>query len=91
VPASVKTTTINQRGEEVERYINTSRWKAKNQPTIAFADSDVPTGPIDKPAQYGPNVAIEKQLLELFEQRPVWTRTAITNQLDEADARVMIK
>ncbi|KAK7470853.1 tau 95 subunit of transcription factor TFIIIC [Stygiomarasmius scandens] len=89
-PASIISTVVdNETGEEKKRLINRMRWKGYGPATIAFADTAVP----DKPP---PNVEgvreqvdenIIKRLEELFEERPVWTRMSLFNQVSAAVAR----
>jgi hypothetical protein len=65
--------------------------------SISFADADVPT----KQHQEGKgkegagasdvNETVKKRLLELLEERPVWTRASITNQLTPEHARIVVK
>lgn len=77
------------------RLVNNSRYKGRAMPMIAFADENPPQGPTDEGAKTdksgkGEN-SVEKHLLELLDERPVWTRTAICNKLPLEDARIVIK
>lgn len=75
----------------MHRLVNTTRWKGKHQIAISFFDKQVPTGPAEKPATGGQAAEVEAKLLALFEERPMWTRMAITNSLDEDSAKIVTK
>ncbi|KAF5369933.1 hypothetical protein D9758_001240 [Tetrapyrgos nigripes] len=89
-PASIVSVSVDgETGEERKRLINRMRWKGYGPATIAFTDTTVP----DKPP---PNVEgvrdqvdvnIIQRLQELFEERPVWTRMSLFNQVSPAVAR----
>lgn len=93
VPASVQATSVRPSGEEVQRLINVSRWKGRPMTVVSFDDADVPTEPEDdlvkmrKPATDD----TERNILKCLEDRPVWTRTGLLNQLSIEDARAATK
>ncbi|KAF7795882.1 hypothetical protein EIP86_007049 [Pleurotus ostreatoroseus] len=93
-PASIPTTYIDEAsGEEKKRLINRMRWKGFGPIAINFSDKGVP----DKPSQIieeqrsQADQKLLKQLQELFEKRPIWTRTAIFNQFSSAEVREIVK
>lgn len=76
--------------QEVKRWVNHSRWQ-NISPTQWFLhfDTPVPTGPqshIAKMAERCDKRLLNK-LRRLFEDRPVWTRAALLNQLDTTEDR----
>ncbi|KAG6886058.1 hypothetical protein C0993_004048 [Termitomyces sp. T159_Od127] len=91
--ASMISTSIDEEtGEEKKRYINRMRWKGYGPASIMFSDAVVP----DKPPQVveeGRNLidkAILKKLEDLFDQRPVWTRMSLLNQLAPNETREIL-
>ncbi|GAA6021375.1 hypothetical protein JCM11491_004765 [Sporobolomyces phaffii] len=69
----------------VTRLVNSTRYKTRTMQSILFVDPNVPTGPdpgfLKELKRTEPN-AFETALLELLRtERPVWTRTALLNQL----------
>ncbi|THH00418.1 hypothetical protein EW026_g2132 [Hermanssonia centrifuga] len=92
-PASVVTTVVDEAtGEEKKRLINRMRWKGFGPIAINFSDKGVP----DKPSQVieeqrsQADQKVLKRLEELFQERPIWTRTAIFNQLDSHEVREIV-
>jgi hypothetical protein len=62
--------------------------------SITSAEPTVPQGPEEeliKVTGRAHNEPVEKKLLELLEKRPVWTRTAIQNQLTSEELRILNK
>jgi len=92
-PASIVTTVVDEEtGEEKKRLINRMRWKGFGPISITFSERGVP----DKPS---PSVESQrdtadqkllKKLQELFQERPVWTRTAIFNQFAPFEVREIV-
>ncbi|KAJ3558658.1 hypothetical protein NM688_g793 [Phlebia brevispora] len=92
-PASVPTTYIDEEtGEEKKRLINRMRWKGFGPIAINFSDKGVPDKPSqiieDQRSQADQNLL--KRLEQLFQERPVWTRTAIFNQFSSAEVREIV-
>ncbi|GAA6001787.1 hypothetical protein JCM10207_002320 [Rhodosporidiobolus poonsookiae] len=81
-PATASVRITNEAG--VTRLINNSRHKTRAMQTIQNVQRDVPQGP---EARYREQfdranlVELEARLLEVLEERPVWTRTGLLNQL----------
>ncbi|KAI0092586.1 RNA polymerase III transcription factor IIIC subunit-domain-containing protein [Irpex rosettiformis] len=92
-PASVLTAVIDEEtGEEKKRLINRMRWKGYGPIAINFSDKDVPDKPSDtiEAQRAEADSKLLARLQELFEQRPVWTRTAIFNQLSAHEVREVL-
>ncbi|KAI0787107.1 RNA polymerase III transcription factor IIIC subunit-domain-containing protein [Irpex lacteus] len=92
-PASVVTTVVDEAtGEEKKRLINRMRWRGFGPIAINFTDKGVPDKPSDTiEAQRGSaDAKLLARLQELFEQRPIWTRTAIFNQLNAHEVREVL-
>ncbi|GAA6047300.1 hypothetical protein JCM3770_001875 [Rhodotorula araucariae] len=73
------------------RLINNTRHKSRHMQSILFVQSTVPTGPEEaliKELGRKEPIEIERRLLELLETRPVWTRTALINQLTHEELKV---
>lgn len=90
-PATIPTTSVRPNGETVHRLINRARWKGKVQQEIAHGDEGVPQASVEQSSTDPQAIAIEAKLLELLEQRPVWTRPALLNQLTVDEARFVNK
>ncbi|KAJ7179308.1 RNA polymerase III transcription factor IIIC subunit-domain-containing protein [Mycena filopes] len=89
-PASMVSTTVNEEtGEEKKRLINKMRWKGYGPISISFSERQVP----DKPAQNVQEVRTQisdilyNKLTAHFTERPIWTRSALFNQLTAIEAR----
>ncbi|KAJ7431284.1 RNA polymerase III transcription factor IIIC subunit-domain-containing protein [Mycena galericulata] len=92
-PASMVSTTVNEEtGEEKKRLINKMRWKGYGPLSISFSERQVP----DKPAQNVQearntiNDVLYNKLLQVFTERPIWTRGALYNHLSALEARDVI-
>ncbi|KAI6130498.1 RNA polymerase III transcription factor IIIC subunit-domain-containing protein [Pisolithus croceorrhizus] len=76
-------------GQERKRLINKGRWKGYGPATISFSDSNVPQNPSAGLLQA--RSTIKQDLLDrvvnLLEQRPIWTRAALYNQFNSAEVR----
>ncbi|KAJ7781467.1 RNA polymerase III transcription factor IIIC subunit-domain-containing protein [Mycena metata] len=88
--ASMVSTTVNEEtGEEKKRLINKMRWKGYGPSSISFSERQVP----DKPAQNVQDARnqisdiLYNKLLAHFTDRPIWTRSALFNQLTAIEAR----
>ncbi|KAI9467269.1 RNA polymerase III transcription factor IIIC subunit-domain-containing protein [Lactarius psammicola] len=89
-PMSVPTTVVDEKtGEEKKRLINKARWKGYGPTSVSFAEKGVPTKPPSNVEevrnQY--DQTLVRQLEELFQTRPVWSRAALLNQFTAAQAR----
>ncbi|KAI6164704.1 RNA polymerase III transcription factor IIIC subunit-domain-containing protein [Pisolithus thermaeus] len=89
-PASMVATTADEdTGQERKRLINKGRWKGYGPATISFGDSNVPQNP--SPGLLQARSTIKQDLLDrvvnLLEQRPIWTRAALYNQFNSAEVR----
>ncbi|KAG9119523.1 tau 95 subunit of transcription factor TFIIIC [Ceratobasidium sp. 392] len=86
----IHTTVDPTTGEETRRYIHKHRLKGSMAPmAISWETETVPTEPpkhiLDAKAQAKPYLL--DKLRELFEQRPVWSRIALTNQFPALEGR----
>lgn len=77
--------------------VNITRWKNRPVINIKYDAEEVPTGPdkalledVKKEGNPHPT-ALAKKVLALLEDRPMWTRVAILNQLDAEERRIAIK
>ncbi|KAJ7047575.1 RNA polymerase III transcription factor IIIC subunit-domain-containing protein [Mycena alexandri] len=89
-PASMVSTTVNEEtGEEKKRLINKMRWKGYGPISISFSERQVP----DKPAQNVQDARTQvsdilyNKIIAHFAERPIWTRSALFNQLTAIEAR----
>ncbi|KAI0347043.1 hypothetical protein BDW22DRAFT_1321372 [Trametopsis cervina] len=92
-PASVVTSVVDEEtGEEVKRLINRSRWPGFGPIAINFADNGVPDKPSDtiEEQRAQADQKLLARLQELFQERPVWTRTAIFNQFSAPEVREIL-
>jgi len=92
-PASIVTTVVDEEtGEEKKRLINRMRWKGFGPISITFSEKGVPDKP--SPSVEGQRDTADQKLLkklqELFQERPVWTRTAIFNQFAPFEVREIV-
>lgn len=81
-PASGSVRAIGEAG--TERLITLGRHKSRPMQSILFVQPDVPTKPEEsllKELGRTSHSALEQRMLELLEERPVWTRSALLNQL----------
>ncbi|GAA5883740.1 hypothetical protein JCM1840_002242 [Sporobolomyces johnsonii] len=66
------------------RLVNSTRYKTRTMQSIMFVQERVPTEPeatfLKEVGRTEPN-EVEARMLELLEERPVWTRLALNNQL----------
>ncbi|KAJ8086409.1 tau 95 subunit of transcription factor TFIIIC [Marasmius tenuissimus] len=89
-PASMVSTALDEEtGEEKKRLINRMRWKGYGPAAIAFHDSTVPEKPPQnvEDARNQVDGEIVKKIEALFQDRPIWTRMSLFNQLTPAMAR----
>ncbi|EIW82231.1 hypothetical protein CONPUDRAFT_122910 [Coniophora puteana RWD-64-598 SS2] len=89
-PASVKTSVVDEvTGEERTRLVNRQRWKGYGPSTIAYSDPNVPQGPhaIALENKARANEALVEKMKKLLEERPIWTRAALYNQLTPAEVK----
>lgn len=89
-PASMVATIVDEdTGQERKRLINKGRWKGYGPATISFSDSNVPQNP--SPGLLQARSTIKQDLLDrvvnLLEQRPIWTRAALYNQFNSNEVR----
>ncbi|KAI6003794.1 RNA polymerase III transcription factor IIIC subunit-domain-containing protein [Pisolithus albus] len=89
-PASMVATLVDEdTGQERKRLINKGRWKGYGPATISFSDSNVPQNP--SPGLLQARSTIKQDLLDrvvnLLEQRPIWTRAALYNQFSSNEVR----
>ncbi|GAA5994901.1 TFIIIC subunit 5 family protein [Rhodotorula paludigena] len=81
-PASGSVRAMGEAG--TERLITLGRHKSRPMQSILFVQPDVPTKPEEsllKELGRTTHSALEQRMLELLEGRPVWTRSALLNQL----------
>lgn len=86
--ATVRTTT----DAGLVRLINQTRHRTRALQTILFVQSEVPQGPEQaylKEIGRTDLTPIEERLRGLLEERPVWVRTAITNQLAPEELKIV--
>nr|GAT53955.1 predicted protein [Mycena chlorophos] len=91
-PASIETSVVNEEtGEEKKRLINKMRWKGYGPAAISFIDRVVPEKPPQhvQDARNQLNDAFVTKLFAKFEERPIWTRAALFNQMTAIEARDM--
>nr|KAJ3421094.1 tau 95 subunit of transcription factor TFIIIC [Polyrhizophydium stewartii] len=69
-------------GRPIFRHVNESRVKRTQAPIF---DPTAPSVPMHAPSWVSKKSALEPTLRELFEQRPVWTRIALINNIEIAD------
>ncbi|KLO18083.1 hypothetical protein SCHPADRAFT_136378 [Schizopora paradoxa] len=85
----VSTTVDEETGAEKKRLVNKSRWVPTGPAQASYSDANVPTEP-PQSAQDAKGRA-DKRILELlknlFDERPAWTRVALSNQLSPMDSR----
>ncbi|KIM68705.1 hypothetical protein SCLCIDRAFT_13482 [Scleroderma citrinum Foug A] len=89
-PTSMVTTVLNEdTGEERKRLINKGRWKGYGPATITFDDPNVPESPSSALQQTRNtiNQDLLNHIIQLLEQRPVWTRAALYNQFSPTEVR----
>ncbi|KAJ7117395.1 RNA polymerase III transcription factor IIIC subunit-domain-containing protein [Mycena crocata] len=92
--ASIVSTTVNEEtGEEKKRLINKMRWKGYGPQSISFSERQVPKKPVQnvQDARTQVNDVLYDKLMEVFSQRPIWTRGALFNQLTALEARDVLK
>ncbi|GAA5832249.1 hypothetical protein JCM11251_004294 [Rhodosporidiobolus azoricus] len=76
----------------VVRLVNQTRHKTRALQTILFAQQNVPQGPEElylKELGRRDLIATEKRMRALLDERPVWTRTGMLNQLSSEEAKLM--
>ncbi|KAF9534434.1 RNA polymerase III transcription factor IIIC subunit-domain-containing protein [Crepidotus variabilis] len=92
-PASIVTTAVDeQTGEERKRVINKMRWKGYGPASIMFTDGHVPTKPPPN-VENGKNqasAAILAKLNNIFQDRPIWTRSSLFNQFSALESREIL-
>ncbi|GAA5915942.1 hypothetical protein JCM8208_003672 [Rhodotorula glutinis] len=74
------------------RLIATTRYKSRPIKSVLFVDPAVPKGPDDKLVKElgrSEPQGVELKLRELLEQRPIWTRLALLNQLTHEECKVV--
>ncbi|KAJ7774340.1 RNA polymerase III transcription factor IIIC subunit-domain-containing protein [Mycena maculata] len=89
-PASMVSTTVNEEtGEEKKRLINKMRWKGYGPLSISFAERKVPEKPAQnvQDARSQLNDVLYNKLMQVFSERPIWTRGALFTQLSAMEAR----
>ncbi|GAA5913969.1 hypothetical protein JCM6882_002583 [Rhodosporidiobolus microsporus] len=89
-PASSTVRTTTESG--TVRLINQTRHKTRALQSILFVQPDVPQAPeaaFLKELGRTDLSEIEKRMRELLEERPVWTRTAMLNQLTPEEFRTI--
>ncbi|KAL4076007.1 RNA polymerase III transcription factor IIIC subunit-domain-containing protein [Scleroderma citrinum] len=89
-PASIVTTVLNEAtGDERKRLINKGRWRGHGPATITFDDPNVPESPPPalQQTRNTVNQDLLDQIIQLLEQRPVWTRAALYNQFSPTEVR----
>ncbi|GAA5857208.1 hypothetical protein JCM8547_009373 [Rhodosporidiobolus lusitaniae] len=84
--SSVRTTTESG----VVRLIDQARHKSRRLQSILFVQPEVPKGPEDvviREVGKKPLTGVEERCKKLMKERPVWTRTALLNQLTQEEVR----
>lgn len=86
---SIPQTVTDANGEERVRLVNRSRWKGYAPASVDFADSQTPEKPLQmvEEARKTTNGALVRKVAAIFEERPVWTRQAVYNQVTAAEER----
>ncbi|KAI0751283.1 RNA polymerase III transcription factor IIIC subunit-domain-containing protein [Daedaleopsis nitida] len=91
--ASIETIVVDDdTGEEKKRLINRMRWRGLGPVSVSSTEKNVPTKPsstVEEQRQQA-DKKILNRLDELFQERPVWTRTAIFNQFQPIEVREII-
>ncbi|CAO1612980.1 unnamed protein product [Sympodiomycopsis kandeliae] len=79
---------------EAQRWLNASRWKglAPLQWSLT-TNSEVPLNPPTEVSKLEPRCdpVVLNKLREIFDSRPVWTRTALINQLPDENMRKTVQ
>lgn len=85
-------TTIQTTESGVTRLVHAARSKTRSIRSIMSFEEQVPTGPeevlLKELGREEPN-EIEARLLQLLEERPVWTRPAMMNQLTPTEVKMI--
>ncbi|BGP28877.1 tau 95 subunit of transcription factor TFIIIC [Rhodotorula toruloides] len=85
-------TTIQTTESGVTRLVHAARSKTRTIRSIMSFEEQVPAGPeevlLKELGREVPN-AIEARLMKLLEERPVWTRPAMMNQLTPAEVKMV--
>lgn len=85
-------TTIQTTESGVTRLVHAARSKTRTIRSIMSFEEQVPTGPeevlLKELGREEPN-AIEARLMQLLEERPVWTRPAMMNHLTPAEVKMV--
>ncbi|KAF9263593.1 hypothetical protein L218DRAFT_927336 [Marasmius fiardii PR-910] len=89
-PASMVSTIVDEEnGEEKKRLINRMRWKGYGPAAITYHEQVVPDRPPQnvEDARNQVDANIVKHIESFFEDRPIWTRMSLFNQITPAMAR----
>ncbi|MBW0490390.1 hypothetical protein O181_030105 [Austropuccinia psidii MF-1] len=80
-----------QKADGTERLVNRSRFIHIPLQSITFHETTIPHAPLPAHLKYKvpEDEAICKRVSSLFEQRPVWSRLALNNQLKPAERRLI--
>ncbi|EJU06250.1 hypothetical protein DACRYDRAFT_73628 [Dacryopinax primogenitus] len=79
-------------GEERTRYQNKFRHSATPIATISYDAPDVPEKEPEGAEKVldQPSMRVLEKLRKLFEERPIWSRLALKNQLSEAEDQILV-
>ncbi|TFK27098.1 hypothetical protein FA15DRAFT_587283 [Coprinopsis marcescibilis] len=103
--ASIITTVVDEEtGEERKRLINKMRWKGYGPASIMFSEAQVPLNPPEavEKARDQANAKLMERLheellcsvtdmrLQLFSERPIWTRMSLFNQFTALESREIL-
>lgn len=90
---TVETISTRSDGTTYARLVNKSRRTIGNMLSIPFSSPTVPTEPTEeiKSSRTEALKAVEDKLRKVLEERPVWTRTGLINQLEEKDGKSVLK
>ncbi|GJE84727.1 RNA polymerase III transcription factor IIIC subunit-domain-containing protein [Phanerochaete sordida] len=92
-PASIEVSVVDEEtGEVKQRLLNRMRWKGIGSTAIDFADKNVPEKSSDIVEQHRSQAdpKLLKRLEKLFEERPIWSRAALFNQLEAHEIREIV-
>lgn len=92
-PASIVATVADDgSGDGKKRMINRMRWKGYGPAAIMFSDAEIPEKPPPSVANERAHVnqILLANLIERFNERPIWTRTALFNQFSSTEAREIL-
>lgn len=92
-PASIEVSVVDETtGEVKQRLLNRMRWKGIGSTAIDFSEKNVPERASDIVEQHRSQAdpKLLKRLQKLFDERPIWSRAALFNQLEPHEVREII-